>query len=103
MGAEPPWPVGRAPGNLSEGAPGAFSFPGFFLARKKKSGPRRDPAVGIPRRESRLRAAPEDPFADGHAGIYSRLAVQVIRIPSSRSRIRSISSAVIRPASMSCR
>jgi len=37
----PPWPGGGAPGNHSEGSPGAFSFPGFFLSHKKKSGRRR--------------------------------------------------------------
>ena len=36
-----PWPGGGAPGNHSEGSTGAFSFPGFFLSHKKKSGRRR--------------------------------------------------------------
>jgi len=37
----PPWPGGGAPGNHSEGSPGVFSFPYFFLCDKKKYGRRR--------------------------------------------------------------
>ena len=44
-----PWPGGEAPGNHSEGSPGAFSFPYFFLSHKKKYGRRRHPRWGKPR------------------------------------------------------
>jgi len=42
----PPWPGGGGPGNHSEGSPGAFSFPYFFLSHKKKYGRRRQPPSG---------------------------------------------------------
>ena len=41
-----PWPGGGGPGNHSEGSPGAFSFPYFFLSHKKKYGRRRQPPSG---------------------------------------------------------
>ena len=37
----PPWPGGDVQEDHSEGPPGVFSFPSFFLSHKKKDGRRR--------------------------------------------------------------